>query len=91
MKKQGWARNALESYCHEMNDCIGDASEEVEKQINLLVQKGFNFLERNPDAYSEEIDAMRVELETSFHAILNVKFEDRDAELTMSEKSESEP
>ena len=69
-KEQGWSRTQLESFCNEMHDHVKDATKKVAKEIETLIKKGTQYLDRNPEGDSEDFDIVRTELKTAFQNII---------------------
>ena len=53
-----------------MHDHVKDATKKVAKEIEALIRKGTQYLDRNPEGDSEDFDIIRTELKTAFQNII---------------------
>ena len=76
IRKKVEAKNGLENYCFQMKNTLSDdklkdkISEEDKKTVEDISKDGLQFLESNPDASAEEMEAKQKELEGKFNPIM---------------------
>ena len=76
IKKKVEAKNAFENYCFSMKNTLNDEKlrdkfkEEDKKVIEDTSKEGIHWLESNPNAEAEEIEAKQKELEAKFNPIM---------------------
>ena len=76
IRKKVEAKNGLENYCFQMKNTLNDEklkdkfSDEDKTTIEDISKEGLQFLEGNPDASTEEMEAKQKELEGKFNPIM---------------------
>ncbi len=76
VKKKVEAKNAFENYCFQMKNTMNDEklkdkfTEDDKKVIEETSKEGIQWLEGNPNAEAEEIEAKQKELEAKYNPIM---------------------
>ena len=56
---------------NEMHDHVKDATKKLAKEIEALIKKGTQYLDRNPEGDSDDFDTLRIELNNAFKNLVN--------------------